>query len=173
MNPSFLRRGALLAGLSAALLLTACGSDSGPGAGGPGAGAACAEGAFDLSGTLDGQTVSQSGTLKSHLWEQLGSNDKLDATFDPVSSVHAEWTGLVADGQTTAITAGSVTMPAGAPHGGETLNAASGTLTKQTDSVSFEFTDLTAAVTCVTAPCPATPVTGTLDGCLHWQHIGP
>lgn len=154
-------------------LLPACGNDAN-GAGGTtaGAGLTCAEGAFQLKGTLDGQAVSAQGTVKGHTWQQFSSPNTLDASFDPASSVHAEWAQLVAEGETTAIT-GSVTMPAGGPHGGETLNSTSGRLTKLGDEVRFEFAELGVSVQCIQAPCPDSPVEGSLGGCLHWMHIGP
>jgi hypothetical protein len=153
--------------------LTGCGSDaSGTGGSNAGIGTACAEEEFVLGGTLGGQTVSHRGTVKGHAWIQTGSSNSLDATFDPSGSLHADWTSLVAEGQTTTIT-GGITMPAGTPRGGETLNSGAGSLTKLGDEVRFEYTELSVSVACIQAPCAGDPVEGSLQGCLHWKHIGP
>jgi hypothetical protein len=169
----FSRRGIGVEWMVLAAALTGCGSDS-TGAGGSNVaiGVGCAEGVFDLSGTLGGEAVSHHGTVEGHAWIQTGSSNKLDATFGPSGSVHAEWTSLVADGQTTAIT-GSITMPSGTPHGGETLNSGAGNMSKNGDVVGFEYTVLSVSVACIQAPCAGDPVEGSLQGCLHWKHIGP
>ena len=168
MSFSFSSRRGRFAPLVLAAAAIGCGSDSSSAPGG----IACAAGQFILAGTLDGQAVSYHGTVTGHAWMQLGSTNSLDASSDPTASVHAEWANLVADGGTTAIT-GTVTMPSDAPHAGETLNANSGRLTKLTDEVRFEYAELSASVTCIQAPCPATPVSGSIDGCLNWTPAGP
>jgi len=152
--------------------LPSCGSD-GSDSGGSAAGSlACNEGEFELRGTLDGHALSAAGTVQNHLWENFGSTNKLDASFDPPSAIHAQWPQSVFDGQTTEIT-GAVTLPAGTPHGGETLDASGGHLVINGDTVNFDYSGLSLSVMCVTAPCPGTPVSGSLEGCLHWQNIGP
>lgn len=169
MSFPFSGRGARFEWIFPAIALVGCGSSDTAGGGG----ASCAAGEFVLSGTLDGQAVSHHGTVTGHAWVQAGSPYTLDVQFAPTASLHAEWTTLVSDNGGTAAITGSVTLPSGVPHGGETLDASAGTMTKFTDEIRFEYSKLSLSVTCVTAPCPASPVEGSLDGCLNWNTGGP
>lgn len=147
------------------------GDDDGNG-GGNGASVTCAEDEFALEGTLDGVEVSARGALGGHAWIQSNDYKTLDTPFEGGGSFHAEWPEIVADGETTSIL-GSVVMPPGAQRAGETLNYASGSMTKLDNGVTFTLAELASQVTCVTDPCPAEAVDGSLRGCVMWQDISP
>ncbi|HEV8246135.1 MAG TPA: hypothetical protein VGP93_10225 [Polyangiaceae bacterium] len=168
------------AGLMALCILSGCygggGSDDGGAGNGSGGaatqGLACAEDEFAIDGTLNGNTVSHRGTLDGHAWIQSTTSKTLDAIFTGGGDVHTEWAEVVADGETIAVT-GSITLPPTGPNGGETLTAASGSMTKLAEEVDFELSGLSTSVPCDMAPCPQTSVDGSLTGCVHWKKIGP
>jgi hypothetical protein len=170
MSFPFSQRSARVEGVFLALVLVGCGSSDAAGTGG---GGSCAPGEFTLNGTLDGQAVTHRGTVTGHAWVQAGSPYTLDVQSEPTASLHAEWTTLVMDNGGTAAITGSVTLPSGVPHGGETLGAEAGTLTKFADEVQLEYSKLSVSVACITAPCPASPVEGSLKVCLNWNTGGP
>ncbi len=144
----------------------ACGgSDDEPGSNG--AALTCAEDEFKLAGTLDGEAVSHQGALGGHAWIQGSKPSTLDASFEGGGSVHTEWPDVIARGATTAV-AGSITLPPDGPRASETLAAGSGTMTALEDGASFELTSFTIQVQCINPPCPAEPVEGTLEGCVHF-----
>jgi hypothetical protein len=146
------------------LLLTgACGGgDDEDGASGS---VTCASDEFAIEGSLDGEAVSHRGALSSYAWIQI-SEKKLDTSFEGGGSFHAEWAQLVGDGQTFAAT-GNITLPATGPRSGETLDYASGTLTKLDGGVSFKLTGFKLNIQCITEPCPSGAVEGTLQGCVE------
>jgi hypothetical protein len=148
------------------LLLTgACaGGSDGDGAGGSGA-MTCAPDEFALEGSLDGEAVSHRGQLSGYAWGQIKTGT-LDTSFEGGGSFHAEWQKLVNDGQTFAAT-GNVTLPAAGPHGGDTLDYASGTFTKLDGGVRFKVSGFELDVQCITEPCPSGAVAGTLEGCVE------
>ena len=149
-----------------------CGSDDQSGGPSVGGNAQCAEDEYALGGSLGGEAVSQRGTLKNHAWVQTGSRNTLDTDFDDGGRLHTEWAQLVADGASTAVT-GSITMPPGGARAGAMLNAASGAMRKQGDEVRFELTALSVIVECFAPPCPPMNIEGQINGCIHWEHIGP
>jgi hypothetical protein len=157
-----------------ALLATAllgCSSDDDPGPS-VGGNALCAAGEYALGGTLAGEAISQRGTLKNHAWIQTGSRNTLDADFEGGGRLHTQWDQLVADGASIAVT-GSLAMPPGGARSGVMLNAATGAQQKLDDEVRFELTNLSEVVTCVAPPCPPIDIEGTVNGCIHWEPIGP
>ena len=79
-------------------------------------------------------------------------------------------TSVVAEGDTTTV-AGSVTFPASGPQSGQTVDAATGSMSKNDNLVQFELTELSIGVACITSPCPPQPVEGTVSGCVRWQKI--
>jgi hypothetical protein len=153
------------------LIFTACSSDSGDGNGPAGGGTTCAADEFMVTGTLDGDAVSHQGVLDGHAWVQASAGSTLDTPFEGGGSFHAAWSKVVADGETFTAT-GNINLPVGGPHGGETLDYSSGSLTKLDDEVRFEISGLSASVTCIAAPCPNGAVAGSLQGCVHWAPFG-
>lgn len=151
-------------------LLAGCGSDGAGSNGGPLNGPSCAENEFVLTGALDGQPVDYRGTLVSHAWIQGTDPSTLDVGFGGGGSLHTEWMSVVAEGDTTTV-AGSVTFPASGPQSGQTIDAATGSMSKNDNLVQFELTELSIAVACITSPCPPQPVEGTVSGCVRWQKI--
>jgi hypothetical protein len=149
-----------------------------PGCGGDGDGDAnddvvrCGPDRFAISGTLEGESIPHSGELSGHSWIQSSAGSTLDTPFEGGGSFHAEWQKVVSDGETFTAT-GSVTLPPSGPRGGETLEYASGTLTKRDDGVTFTLNGLTASVQCITAPCPNATVQGSLRGCVEWAPFMP
>jgi hypothetical protein len=154
------------------VLLAGCGSDGGGAGSITGGSTNCPEDSFAVEGTLGGEEISQQGGLRSHAWIQAGTPSTFDAEFDGGGRVHASWTKLIADGQTTAIT-GSIALSEGGPRGGTALDAGSGSMTKLDDEVRFDLAELSESVQCIAPPCPQSPVAGTLSGCVHWAPIGP
>ncbi|HYJ09405.1 MAG TPA: hypothetical protein VEX18_10360 [Polyangiaceae bacterium] len=134
--------------------------------------ATCGPDRFVISGTLDGETVSHSGELGGHGWIQSSAGSSLDTPFEGGGSFHAEWQEVVADGETFTAN-GSINLPPSGPRGGETLEYASGTLTKRDDGVTFTLNGLTASVQCIAAPCPNSTVQGSLRGCVEWAPFMP
>jgi hypothetical protein len=159
-------------GLVAAYVLAGCsGSGDGEGSEANGNLAACEPDTFRITGTLDGEAVSHSGELGGHGWIQSSAGSTLDTPFEGGGSFHAEWQKVVADGETFTAT-GNVNLPVTGPRGGETLEYASGSLTKRDDGVTFTLGGLTASVQCITAPCPNGAVQGSLQGCVEWEPFG-
>jgi hypothetical protein len=159
----------LFALLLFALLVGGCSGDEGDDddSNGGGITPSCAAGEFALEGTLDGQAVSQRGSVGQVQWLQGSEPNLLEAAFDGGGSLHAEWPEVVARGDTTTIT-GSIVLPPGGPRSGETLNYGSGSMQALEDAVTFELSALTAEVTCDTAPCNDEIVDGNLRGCAAW-----
>jgi hypothetical protein len=156
--------GSLLAPL--AVLLGACGgSDGGSGGSGAALEPTCAEDQVVLRGTLGGQPVFVQAEVGNYMWIQSGESKTFDATFEGGGAVHAEWDPLLPEGATTTMT-GSVTLPAAAPRAGSTL-AGEGSLTKLGDEVRFDLAGLSESVACITEPCPAARVDGSLTGCVR------
>lgn len=148
------------------LLACACGGGSDDeGEDGGSGNVPCVPGELAIEGSLDGEAVSHRGALTGYAWSQL-SKGTLDTSFEGGGQFHAGWQGLVADGQTFAAT-GNITLPTTGPHGGETLDYASGTFTKLDDGVRFKVTGFEQNVQCITAPCPSGAVDGTLQGCVE------
>lgn len=164
---------ALISSLALASLLVGC-SSSNEVEGEPNGGAirSCEPDTFRISGTLDGAAVSHEGMLGGHGWIQSSAGSTLDTPFEGGGSFHAEWMKVVADGETFSA-AGNINLPAAGPRGGETLEYASGSLTKRDDGVTFELSGLSASVQCIAAPCPASTVQGTLRGCVEWAPFVP
>jgi hypothetical protein len=96
----------------------------------------------------------------------------LDAQFAGGGQLHTEWTRVIANGETIAVT-GSITMPPGSARAGMLLNAASGMQKKLANELGFELTELSESVTCVAPPRPPIAVEGSLSGCVHWRRISP
>lgn len=144
--------------------LTACsGNDDG---GSSAIGLECAEGTFALDGTLDGQAVSHQGELAGIVWVQ-GGTPTFDTSFSTGGSLHIEWAQAIADGATTGVT-GRLTLPPDGARAGETLDSASGSMTKLDEGIEFVLRDLSVSVACVTAPCAGDPVAGSVRGCAQW-----
>jgi hypothetical protein len=132
----------------------------------------CVADEFAIQGTLQGEAIDHRGTLGGHAWIQGSDPSTLDTPFDGGGSLHAEWSNIVADGGTTAIM-GTIVLPPSGSFGGQTIDFASGSLTKRDDGVQYQASQLSLAVTCVTAPCPGESVEGALAGCVEWEPIGP
>ena len=155
-------------------LFPACGSsdddDGEPGTNG--AGPTCGADEFALEGELDGEAVSHSGTLRSHAWIQGSTPSTLDVGFEGGGSVDIEWAGVVARGETIAVT-GSITLPVSGPRAGETFEVGSGAMTALEDGATFELGRLSAEVQCIQPLCPADQLDGTLRGCVNWDGTAP
>jgi hypothetical protein len=130
----------------------------------------CGEERFSLLGTVNGQALEYSGDLNGHAWIQGGDPSTLDTPFAGGGSFHAEWPDVVADGQITTII-GWVALPPGGTRAGETLNFASGTMTKLDAAVTFELGSLSVDVVCVSEPCPDEVVEGAIAGCVEWTDL--
>ncbi len=130
----------------------------------------CSEDEFALTGTIGAEAVSTRGTLDGHAWIQSSMTSSFDGLLADGGHVHLEWLEVVADGERTAVT-GWLTPPAGAPRAGERIEAGAGTMSKLDEEVRFQLDQLSVAVTCVTAPCPAESVDGSLGGCTRWHPI--
>lgn len=158
-------------GLALACVLVGCSGGDGEGGEANGGLMACEPDTFRITGTLDGEAISHSGELGGHGWVQSSAGSTLDTPFEGGGSFHAEWQGVVADGETFTAT-GNVNLPVTGPRGGETLEYASGSLTKRDDGVTFTLSGLTASVQCIAAPCPNGAVQGSLQGCVEWEPFG-
>lgn len=157
-----------LTGVSVVFLVTGCGSDGGGSTGSPLNAPTCAEDEYVIEGTLDGEVVNHRGNLTSHAWIQGGDPSTLDVGFEGGGDLHAEWPDVVARGDSTTIT-GAITLPPSGARGGQTVDAASGTMVPNDNIVQLELRGLSVAVTCITAPCPPESVQGSLSACVHWQ----
>jgi hypothetical protein len=132
----------------------------------------CVAGEGTLVGTLDGQNVTAQLDLT-----YAGQSFTLPYTFDLPNAtlpsysgkVHLEYTTPIGLDQPVPIT-GTIVMPAGAPHAGETICVGAGMFEYQSlpaDSslrtgVLFSLEDLSAGPS-----CPGTPLTGRMDACLR------
>ena len=125
----------------------------------------CAPDELAIEGSLDGEAISHRSELSGYIWSQIGTGT-LDASFEDGGKFHAEWQQPVNDGATFPAT-GNITFPIGVPHGGETLDYASGTFTKLDGGVTFKVTGFKLNVQCLVAPCPSEEVEGTLQGCVE------
>jgi hypothetical protein len=157
--------------LVAGMLCCACGSDDDSGGPAVGGSSQCAEGEYALAGSVGGEAVSARGTLNNHAWIQTGSRNTLDTDFEGGGRLHTEWSQLIKDGESTAVT-GSITLPPGTARAGVLMNAGSGAQRKLDDEVRFELTQLSESVQCIAPPCPPAAVEGSINGCVHWRHIG-
>ena len=128
--------------------------------------APCVEGKLVLVGELDGQPVSAEVDYTGYVWAQLSTPGTLDVSYAG-GSVHVEWSELVSAGSTTAAS-GTVIPPAPAPHAGETLCAASGSVTDEEETNPFTLRDLSLGPS-----CPGTPIAGSLDGCVEQRPPPP
>ena len=154
-------RRAVGSGLALLTLISGACGDSGDGPTIPPA--TCTSGMLTLLGELDGQAVDASTPATSWSFQQLSLPHTLDVPGDG-SVLHLEWTGLISIGG-TGPASGRVIMPASAPHPGETICGAAGTLKDEEVSDSrtnyrFTLTDLSLGPT-----CPGTALAGSLAGC--------
>lgn len=163
---------ALLSSLALVSLLAGCSSSSEVEGDNGAAVTACQPDTFRIRGTLDSEAVSHEGKLDGHSWIQSSASKTLDTPFEGGGSFHAEWMKVVADGETFSAT-GNINLPAAGARGGETLEYASGSLTKRDDGVIFELGGLSASVQCIVAPCPTSAIEGTLGGCVEWAPFAP
>ena len=152
----------LLGSVLLALASGACGDGGGAGSAIPAA--TCTPGMLTLLGELDGQHVDAAIAASSWSFQQLSLPHTLDVPFDG-SVLHLEWSTLISLGGTGAAS-GRVVMPANAPHPGETVCGASGTLKDQEVSSTrsdyiFTLSDLSLGPT-----CPGAAVAGSLAGCI-------
>lgn len=111
-----------------------------------------------MVGTLDGAAVSQRGPITGHAWIQQSAGSTLDVPFEGGGKLHAQWDGLVADGQMFSATGALTLLPSG-PHGGETLDYGAAVMKKTAENVDFELTQLSSSAA----------IDGTLNGCVRWQ----
>ena len=146
-----------------ALTSGACGdSDNGPHI----PPATCTAGIVAFLGELDGQHVDASTAFSSWGFQQLTLPYSLDIPPPDGNVLHLEWTTPILENGTSAAS-GTAVMPATAPHAGETICAASGTMSDRplssgggdSDYV-FTLTDLSSGPT-----CPGTSLAGSLAGC--------
>jgi hypothetical protein len=150
----------MLSGLAAA----ACGS-SGADTGVGSNAAACVANELTLAGELDGQPVAVQLDTTSSVFQQLSTPATLDVGYAD-GAVHLQWNNLLPIGQTTAAT-GTIVMPAGSPHAGETICAGSGSITDQsaTDGAVIDNYLFTLRTLSTGPTCPGTALTGSIDGC--------
>ncbi len=129
------------AGLGIGLALWGCGGGGSGSGGGLGA-AMCVPDMVSIDGSLDGTNISTSVSFSSSSFQQLSDPSSYDLGFDGGGTLHLEWSGLVADGQTTKAT-GRVTMPSGEPRAGEELCSSNAALSTDDVGTRFRFDDLT------------------------------
>jgi hypothetical protein len=153
-----------LSGLAA----ISCGGDEGDG---PGVGTtpACVDYYLALSGTLDDQPVDAQAQFSGSLFQQFQQPYSFDVDYAAGGGMHLKWTTLLPiDGPGAAVT-GTIDMPAGAPHGGETLCTGSGTLREVDTSggagrmTEFRFT---LGMLSSGAACTGAPLAGNVNGCI-------
>ena len=130
----------------------------------------CIPGQTNLVGGLDGQPVhiqgnfgmsSQQGTLPYML--------DIPSPSAPagVLQVHLQWSTPVPTGQKTMVT-GTLVMPTGSPHGGETLCVGAGSMEYASFPDAGLLTDekFVLEMLSVGPSCPGAALPGRIDGCL-------
>ena len=146
----------------------ACGGDGGD-APGVGMTPACVDAYMALTGTLDAQPVDAQAQYSGSLFQQFQRPYSFDVDYPAGGGMHLKWTtALPIDGPGVTVT-GTIDMPAGAPHGGETLCAGNGTL-KEVDTsggtgamTEFRFT---LGMLSAGATCPGASLAGGINGCI-------
>ena len=150
------------------LTAVACGGDEGD-APGLGMTPACVDYYMALNGTLDGQPIAAQAQYSGSLFQQFQKPYTFDVNYPTTGGMHLEWTVLLpTDGPAVPVT-GTIDMPAGAQHGGETLCAGSGAL-KEVDTsggtgamAEFRFT---LGMLSSGATCTGAPLAGSINGCI-------
>jgi hypothetical protein len=129
--------------------------------------AACVSQMLTLAGELDGQPVSVQLVPMGSVFQQGTTPHTFDVSY-AAGALHLEWSTLVPIGGTTAAT-GTIVMPAGTPHAGETICAGNGTtITDQsTGGTGGSDNELFTLQTLSSGPsCPGAALAGSIDGCL-------
>ncbi len=150
--------------LSGLMSFAACGSSGSATAANT---AACVSQMLTLAGDLDGQAVSVQLVPTGLVFQQGTTPHTFDVSYAD-GALHLEWNSLVAIGGTTAA-AGTIVMPAGTPHAGETICAGTGTtITDQSTGGSSGLdNELFTLQTLSSGPsCPGTALGGSIDGCI-------
>jgi hypothetical protein len=153
----------LVAFMVSGLAAAACGSGGADMGAGNNA-AVCVPYELTLAGELDGQSVAVQVDVSS-LFQQISPPYTLDASYAD-GAVHLQWNKPLPIGQTTPVT-GTIVMPAGSPHAGETICAGSGTVTDQsaTDGGVFDNYLFTLRTLSIGPTCPGAALAGEIDGC--------
>jgi hypothetical protein len=153
-----------LSGLAA----ISCGGDGGNGVG-LGITPPCVDYYMALNGMLDGQPVDAQVQNSGSLFQQLQQPYTFDADYAAGGGMHLKWATLVPiDGAPVAVT-GTIDMPAGAPHGGETLCAGGGALGEVDTSADAGRTTefrFTLGMLSSGAACTGAALMGSIKGCI-------
>jgi hypothetical protein len=154
-----------LFGLTAA----ACGADgggSGPGGITP---AVCVAGKLVFTGDLDGDPFDVQVDPGTELFQQFSPPFSWDLNYT-AGMLHLQWNSpIFIDGSGAAAT-GTMVMPAGAPHAGETICGASGTIAQKDTSggTGAHVNNLFALGTLSAGPtCPGAALSGGISGCVE------
>ena len=129
--------------------------------------AACVSQKLTLAGELDGQSVSVQLDPTTYVFQQGTTPHTFDVGYAD-GALHLEWSTLVPIGGTTAAT-GTIVMPAGTPHAGETICAGNGTtITDQSPAGSGGVDNQLFTLQALSSgpSCPGTALAGSIDGCV-------
>ena len=146
------------------LSVTSCGGgNAGPGSGG--GAASCVPGKLTLVGDLESQPVDAEIDYASAIFQQGGGSKSYDLGYVD-GMLHLEWTALIAYGQSTAAK-GTVVMPTGQPHAGQTICAGSGSIKYvAVGDGGFANNNIFTLRSLSSGPvCPGAPLAGSIDGC--------
>jgi hypothetical protein len=150
-----------------ALLAAACSSGMGADSS---ATAPCASGFVTFTGEIGGQAVSVMVRETSGQFQQATVPYTLDVTYDG-GQLHLEWTTTFPFDAPPTPATGTVVLPASAPHAGETICFATGTIREReppADAGRFEVDTLFTMGSLSLGPsCPGAPIAGAsaLNGC--------
>jgi hypothetical protein len=125
----------------------------------------CGANTVELSGTLEGATISTQGTPSDYSFINAlgGQPGSVSFGFGAGGKLTLTWTELVADDESTAAS-GTLRMPTGGALSGQTFCVSAATVTPRSmsegDGVSFALSTL------VSGACAGVSVAGSIDGCV-------
>jgi hypothetical protein len=146
------------------LVALGCGSS-----GDNGTPAYCADKMIALMGDLDGQPVDLAVNYTSLAFQQLSMPYTFDVGYAD-GMLHLEWNTRFPENEGGASATGTLVMPAGAPHAGETIWGGGGTIrqTTTTDGTGSRHSNYIFTLGTLSAgpTCPGTAVAGTVSACV-------
>jgi hypothetical protein len=151
------------------LVAVACGSSGGPAGDGTEimAPAACVANKLTLVGELDDQPVDLQIDLTSSLFQQVHVPYSTDLGYVG-GSAHVQWNTMIISDRPAVAATGTVVMPPGAPHAGETICGGKGTI-EGTDpaGTGFKINQIFTLGTLTVGPtCPGPVLAGSIKGCV-------